>query len=242
MSQNIYDDPSFFEGYSRLQRSRLGLAGAPEWPVLQAMLPSMAGLRVLDLGCGFGWFARWVRQAGAVSVVGVDLSERMLLRARAETSDAVITYLRANIEHLTLPASSFDLVYSSLTLHYVEDLSKLLRTLHASLSPNGRFVFSVEHPIFSAPLEQKWQVLASGSKIWPLNSYLVEGQRVTDWITPGVTKQHRTIAAYVNGLIDAGFRLLRLEEWGPSEAQIQEHPEWADEIHRPPFLLMSAQA
>jgi len=126
---------------------------------------------------------------------------------------------------LILPVSSFDLVYSSLTLHYVEDLSKLLRTLNACLSPHGRFVFSVEHPIFSAPLEQRWQVLASGSKIWPLNSYLVEGQRVTDWITPGVAKQHRTVAAYVNGLIDAGFRLRRLEEWGPSESQVKEHPE-----------------
>jgi len=184
--QNIYDDPSFFEGYSRLRRSKLGLAGAPEWPALQAMLPSIAGLRVLDLGCGFGPFARWARQAGAASVRGVDLSERMLSRARAETSDPGITYLRANIEDLIVPASSFDLVYSSLTLHYVEDLSKLLRMLNACLSPHGRFVFSVEHPIFSAPLEQRWQVLASGSKIWPLNSYLVEGQRVTDWITPGV--------------------------------------------------------
>jgi 2-polyprenyl-3-methyl-5-hydroxy-6-metoxy-1,4-benzoquinol methylase len=206
------------------------------------MLPSIAGLRVLDLGCGSGSFARWARQAGAASVLGVDLSERMLSRARAETCDPAITYLRTNIEDLTLPACSFDLVYSSLTLHYVEDLSKLLRTLHACLSPQGRFVFSVEHPIFSAPLEQKWQVLASGSKIWPLNSYLVEGQRVTDWITPGVTKQHRTVAAYVNGLIDAGFLLLRLAEWGPRKSQVQEHPDWADEVHRPPFLLISAQA
>ena len=95
MSQNIYDDPSFFEGYSRLQRSKLGLGGAPEWPALRGMLPSLTGLRVLDLGCGFGWFARWVRQAGAASVRGVDLSERMLSRARAETSDPAITYLQA---------------------------------------------------------------------------------------------------------------------------------------------------
>ncbi|PLO78838.1 SAM-dependent methyltransferase, partial [Klebsiella quasipneumoniae] len=50
MSQNIYDDPHFFAGYATLDRSVKGLDGAPEWPSLQAMLPPLAGLRVVDLG------------------------------------------------------------------------------------------------------------------------------------------------------------------------------------------------
>ena len=83
MPQNVYDDPDFFERYSQFRRSREGLAGAPEWPALKGMLPPLAGLRVLDLGCGFGAFARWAREMGAESVLGVDLSEKMLARARA---------------------------------------------------------------------------------------------------------------------------------------------------------------
>jgi len=78
MPQNIYDNPEFFAGYSQFLRSREGLAGAPEWPTLRSMLPPMAGLRVLDLGCGFGAFARWAREVGAAHVLGVDLSEKML--------------------------------------------------------------------------------------------------------------------------------------------------------------------
>ncbi len=58
MTQNIYDDPTFFEGYGQLGRSTDGLAGAVEWPAIQAMLPDMRSLRVVDLGCGFGWFCR----------------------------------------------------------------------------------------------------------------------------------------------------------------------------------------
>lgn len=54
MAQNIYDDPCFFAAYSRLPRSQQGLDAAPEWAALHAMLPPLAGLRVLDLGCGFG--------------------------------------------------------------------------------------------------------------------------------------------------------------------------------------------
>lgn len=62
MTQNIYDDPDFFEGYGQLPRSRDGLDGAPEWPSLRAMLPNVAGRRVVDLGCGYGWFCRWAAE------------------------------------------------------------------------------------------------------------------------------------------------------------------------------------
>jgi 2-polyprenyl-3-methyl-5-hydroxy-6-metoxy-1,4-benzoquinol methylase len=62
MTQNIYDDEVFFVGYSQLPRSIHGLDGAPEWPALRSMLPAFAGHRVLDLGCGFGWFSRWARE------------------------------------------------------------------------------------------------------------------------------------------------------------------------------------
>jgi ubiquinone/menaquinone biosynthesis C-methylase UbiE len=116
MAQNIYDNPEFFEGYSRLSRSIEGLDGAAEWPALRALLPELRGLRVLDLGCGFGWFCRWAREQGAAQVLAIDLSERMLARARATTADAAITYTRADMERLDLPEATFDLAYSSLAL------------------------------------------------------------------------------------------------------------------------------
>src|SRR5215469_8585283 len=126
MTQNIYDNEEFFAGYSRLRRSVEGLDGAPEWPALRALLPDLCGLKVLDLGCGFGWFCRWARQQGAAHVLGIDISEKMLARARAATEDRLIIYVRADMENLALSARSLDLVYSSLALHYVEDLSRLL--------------------------------------------------------------------------------------------------------------------
>lgn len=54
MAQNIYDNPDFFAGYSQLPRQIRGLDGAPEWPSIGAILPTVSGKRVLDLGCGFG--------------------------------------------------------------------------------------------------------------------------------------------------------------------------------------------
>ena len=241
MPQNIYDDPDFFEGYSQLRRSREGLAGAPEWPALRRMLPTLEGSRVLDIGCGFGAFVRWAREMGAASVLGVDRSEKMLARARAQTRDPGVTYYLADIENLELPDASFDLVYSSLTLHYIADFGAVCMTIRRLLVPGGRLVFSVEHPLFTAPRNPGWRTDIGGSKVWPINEYLLEGRRVTEWITPGVVKYHRTVASYVNSLLAQGFHLVRLEEWGPNQEQIAEHPEWADEVHRPPFLLLAAR-
>ena len=238
MTQNIYDNDTFFTGYSLLPRSVQGLEGAPEWPVLRAMLPDLTGARVLDLGCGFGWFCRWAREAGAATVHGLDVSAKMLARAKAETNDPAITYDRGDLETVELSHGAFDLVYSSLAFHYLEHLDRLIREIAAALVPGGKLVFSVEHPICTAPSRPEWRTDAEGRKIWPLERYLDEGPRVTDWLAPGVIKQHRGMATYFNLLLDAGFRLRRIEEWSPSKVQIAAEPGWADERHRPFFLLV----
>jgi ubiquinone/menaquinone biosynthesis C-methylase UbiE len=224
MPQNVYDDPEFFAGYSQLRRSREGLAGAPEWPALRSMLPPLEGVRVLDLGCGFGAFARWARERGAASVLGVDRSENMLAWARAQTQDPGVTYALADIEHLALPEAAFDLIYSALTLHYIIDFCAVCVMIRRLLVPGGYLVFSVEHPLFTAPRNPGWRTDPDGAKVWPINAYLLEGQRVTEWITPGVVKYHRTVASYVNSLLAHGFHLVRLEEWGPTQEQIAAHP------------------
>ena len=241
MTQNIYDDEEFFEGYSRLRRSVEGLDGAPEWPALRALLPDLRGLEVLDLGCGFGWFCRWARQNGAAQVVGIDVSEKMLARARALTQDTAITYVRADLEHLELSPASFGVVYSALAFHYIEYLGRLMAEVYRSLVPGGCLVFSVEHPIFTAPADPTWSVDADGRKTWPVDSYLIEGRRSTDWLTKGVIKRHRTLATYLNQLLRCGFVISHVEEWGPTDEQIASRPELAAERQRPPFLLVAAR-
>lgn len=240
-AQNIYDDPEFFEAYGQLDRSVEGLAGAPEWSALRALLPEMRGLRVVDLGCGFGWFCRWARERGAAQVLGLDVSERMLARARAATSDAGITYARADMERLDLPEAGFELAYSSLALHYVKEIEGLLAKVQRALVPGGHLVFSVEHPIYTAPTHPGWSVDAHGRKTWPVDRYLVEGPRTTDWLVKGVVKHHRTIGTTLNLLIRSGFAISRVEEFCPTDEQIAAKPELAEERERPMFLLLAAR-
>ena len=240
MTQNIYDNPDFFAGYSQLERSQTGLTGMAEWPALRALLPDLKAKRVVDLGCGYGWFCRWARDQGAQEILGIDISERMLARARAEPGEGGIAYKQSDLETLILPDAAFDLAYSSLVFHYVEDLARLFMTVHRALVPGGKLVFSIEHPIYMAPRRPAWQVDAEGYKIWPLNKYLIEGPRSTDWLAPGVTKQHRLMGTTLTLLIHAGFTLTHVEEWRPSDRQIAERPEFTEELERPMFLLIAA--
>jgi SAM-dependent methyltransferase len=184
------------------------------------MLPDMRGLRVVDLGCGFGWFCRWAREAGASRVLGMDLSEKML----------------------SLPDAGFDVAFSSLAFHYVEDAARLYRTVHHALAAGGRLVFSTEHPVYMAPTRPGWLVTEDGRKTWPVDRYLVEGPRTTDWLSPGVVKHHRTIGTTLSLLRDAGFSIDRVQEFCPTPEQIAAEPALAEEVERPMFLLVSAQA
>jgi len=241
MAQNIYDDTGFFAGYSRLERSVAGLDGAPEWPALRALLPPLAGARVVDLGCGFGWFCRWAAEQGAAQVLGLDVSRNMLARAVEATPSPAVSYRIADLDQLALPAGAFDVAYSSLAFHYVADIRPLFRTIHDALAPGGHLVFSTEHPIYMAPTSPEWTTSADGRSVWPLDGYLNEGARRTNWLAEGVLKYHRTLGTTLSTLIASGFVLTHVEEWGPDAAQVAARPEWNIERERPMFLLIAAR-
>ncbi len=241
MAQNIYDNPNFFEKYSQLNRQTKGLEGAPEWETVKALLPDLREKRIVDLGCGFGWFCRYALELGAQSALGIDLSQNMIEKAQTFGSNPAIKYEINDLETIQLPKESFDFVYSSLTFHYIQNFPNLMKTIYDSLTPRSHLVFTNEHPIYMAPTNPNWSVDKDRNKIWPLNQYSVEGQRTTDWLAKGVVKQHRTLGTILNTVIDAGFEIGHIEEWKPSDEQLSEHPDWAEELNRPMYLIVSAQ-
>jgi SAM-dependent methyltransferase len=240
MATNIYDDPAFFAGYATLPRSAAGLGGAPEWPALRALLPPLAGRDVLDLGCGYGWFCRHAAEAGARRVLGLDSSARMLARAREINAHPAIDHALADLETAGLPVDAFDLAYSSLAFHYVAAFDSLLARIHRALRRGGTLVFSVEHPIYSAPGRPAWSETDDGRRIWPLDGYMREGPREVDWLGARVRKRHRLISTTLNALIGTGFAIRHVEEWRPTDAQIAAKPSLAIELERPMFLLVAA--
>lgn len=240
MKQNKYDDLGFFEKYSEMPRSIGGLNAAGEWPVLRSMLPSLRDKRVLDLGCGFGWHCKYAREQQARSVVGVDLSEKMLAYARENNNDSAIEYRRLAIEDINFAAGEFDVVISSLALHYVEHFEIVCRKIHHCLVSGGTFILSVEHPVYTALAAQDWYYGSEGERLhWPVDDYQKEGLRQARFLDNDVVKYHRTIATYVNALIDSGFSLTKLSEPQPTQETLDKYPEMRDETRRPIFLLIS---
>lgn len=241
MKQNKYDEAAFFEKYSQMPRSIGGLDAAGEWSAFRAMLPDLRDKTVLDLGCGFGWHCRYARERQAKRVVGVDLSENMLARARTMTEDSFITYQRLAIEDIDFAESEFDVVISSLAMHYVESFDALCRKVFRYLVPWGSFVFSVEHPIFTALAAQDWHYGPQGEKLhWPVDHYHAEGPRQARFLEDDVVKYHRTVATYVQTLLSSGFRLKALSELQPSQDMLEQNPAWREELRRPMFLLIAA--
>src|SRR5262245_45412168 len=241
-AQNIYDDPNFFAGYSSLERFGAGWRRAMERADFLALLPGVEGRRVLDLGCGAGQLAHHLAAAGAAEVVAVDVSERMLELARGQWSHPKVTYRREAIEQTVFSADRFDLIVSSLALHYVGDYRGLVARIARWLVPGGVLVYSTEHPIFTARLpDLGWIADGDGRRTgWALDRYADEGPRDEAWFVPGVRKVHRTLATLIDGLIEAGLAVDRVLEPMPSDEWLAAHPDASDERRRPMFLLVRA--
>ena len=241
MKENRYDDPVFFRKYSEMARSRLGLEGAGEWKTLRPMLPDFTGKRVLDLGCGYGWHAFYAAENGAEKVLGIDLSEKMLAVAREKNTFPNVRFARGAMEDVRFPDGSFDAVLSSLALHYVKDYAELVSRVYRWLAPGGAFVFSAEHPTFTAYGNQDWYYSPEGEILhFPVDRYFYEGEWEAVFLGEKVVKYHRTVDGYLKPLWQTGFTVEDLSEPRPPE-EMMDLPGMKDEMRRPMMLLVSAR-
>lgn len=231
---DIYDDPAFFAQYAKMARSQLGLAGAGEWPSFKQLLPPLNDQAVLDLGCGYGWHCRYAAAQGASRILGIDASAKMLAKARQLTSAPQVTYQQADIATFQ-PQDTYDVVLSSLVLHYIADLLPVYQLVFAALRPGGVFQFTIEHPIFTAEGHQEWVRDEAGQpKYWPIDHYFTEGARTADFLHTPVTKYHHTLTTIINGLITAGFTITAVAE----PAATEPNDPWA---RVPMMLIVQAQ-
>lgn len=241
MKQNMYDDEAFFSKYSQMNRSVQGLAGAGEWHTLQPMLPDFEGKAVLDLGCGFGWHCQYAIEHGAASVVGVDISEKMLAVAREKTSGE-IKYVCSPIEEVEFAEGSFDAVISSLAFHYLASFDDIAGKVWTWLKPGGDFVFSAEHPVFTAQGCQDWQRDTQGIiEHFPVDNYFYSGKREANFLGETVIKYHRTLTDYFSALLQNGFEIRGVAEPQPSAEMLASVEGMQDELRRPMILIVAAR-
>lgn len=240
MKENKYDTERFFQKYSQMTRSQKGLQGAGEWSELQKILPDFCEKRVLDLGCGYGWHCKYAAEHGAFSVLGTDISKKMLAKAQAINSAPQINYQCIAMEDLSFPERTFDVILSSLAFHYIEDFESLVVNISKWLKQGGTLVFSVEHPVFTSYGTQDWYYDSNGEILhFPVDNYYYEGRREAIFLGEPVIKYHRTLTTYLNTLLQNGFELQHIIEPQPPEDML-ELDGMKDEMRRPMMLLVSA--
>jgi len=238
---NVYDDNSFFEAYAQMPRSRDGLESAGEWCQLQSLFPPLQGKTVLDLGCGYGWHSQYAAEQGALSVLGIDLSERMISEAKSRNAAENITYRVCSIEKYEYPEDAYDFVICNLALHYIANLDPIFKKVFQTLKSGGVFLFNIEHPVFTAGINEDWLYDQNGMpSAWPIDNYFYPGERQTIFLGQCITKQHHTLTQILMGVIHAGFSLESIEEAQPSE-KMMHLAGMKDEMRRPMMLLVRAK-
>jgi SAM-dependent methyltransferase len=242
-NQNIYDNQEFFDGYKKLRGNPSAANDVVEKPALFSLAPDLHNKSVLDIGCGYGENCVQFLKLGATKVTGLDISAKMLEIAKNENSSPNILYINKSMTDLYEITEKFDVVFSSLAVHYIEDFDKLVKDIYNLLNQNGYFIFSQEHPLTTALLTQDyWTRNSENERIhYNLTTYALEGERKVTWIVDGVIKYHRTISSIINSLSSSGFFIEQMLEPIPSNDIMKQYPSYKKYIHKPDFLLIKVR-
>jgi ubiquinone/menaquinone biosynthesis C-methylase UbiE len=199
-----------------------------ERPATITLMGEVAGLRVLEAGCGPGILTTWLADHGA-TVTAIDVSPEMVRLAR-DQAGARARVLIADLAHpLTFAADgSMDLVVASLVMHYVADWTGPLAEFHRVLAPGGAVVFSTHHPAMDWQLYSREDYFAvkQVTEVWTKNGHPFE---VSFWSRP--------LTAMTTAITSAGFVIDQMTEPAPAPELRQQDPDAYQRIRTNPGLL-----
>lgn len=209
---------SIAEGYAALNETSL-LNEYYNRPALADLVGDVAGIRVLDAGCGSGPIYADLRAGGAI-VTGIDSSAGMLEQAKLRLGTDADLAVADLGEPLPFDDNTFDLVVASQTLHYMEDWGPTLDEFRRVLKPGERLIISEEHP----------SATFLGDRLSGGNSeYFGVRARTEEWNMGGQSAElvfwDRPLHAMIDAFTAAGFRITTISEPAPSAAAYERFPE-----------------
>ncbi len=177
-------------------------------PTIFTLLGDPSGMHILDAGCGQGYLSRLLAQRGA-HVLGIEpaVPWYAAARAREEANPQGIRYLQADLSTLATIhpqlLGTFDVVIANMVLMDIPDYQAAIHSCAAALASGGIFICTLLHPCFEE----------SGSA-WPQKQCIETREYLHHYTrAQGIGYLfHRPLSAYINSLLDAGFRLRQMVE------------------------------
>lgn len=197
--------------------------------------------RVLDVGTGEGQLARLAHGLpGIESVVGVDPTAAQVAAARERAGGP--NYARAEAARLPFPDAGFDAVVACLVFEHIDDVDAAIAEVARVLSPGGRFLFFLNHPLLQAP-GSGWvddQILEE--QYWRIGPYLTEDKTMEE-VDKGVVLPfiHRPLSRYVNALAANGMLVTRMEEPAPPPGFLERAAEYVEAAAFPRLLFLRSE-
>lgn len=217
-----------------------------EKPALSQLLGEASYLDILDLGCGSGEDVELFKINNRV--IGLDNSAELLNLAKFNSPD--VEFWEIDLNTQTIPdTKQFDLIYSSLTFHYIKDWDQLLSQLHKLLKPNGRIVFSTHHPIKWGSKTTKTKQYNSFELGYRKNkddsSFEIYGDYLNTYpITEmlfqqlEITHYNRPISSMIQSFIHSGFTITNMVEPKPVIESKTVVPDFYEVHNKIPLFLI----
>ncbi|WP_062104371.1 class I SAM-dependent methyltransferase [Bacillus niameyensis] len=202
-----------------------------ERPAMLKCLPNnLNNMQVLDAGCAAGWYTNELVGRGA-KVVATDLSPKMVEAAKRRVGSKVeVRCLDLSVD-LPFTDNSFDIILSSLALHYLEDWRKTFAEFQRILKPSGFLLFSVHHPFMDIQLSQNGEYYLTELIIDQWNK---NGQKVE------VPFYRRPLQSVINDTL-AYFTIEKITEPQPTTVFKRKSPEKYEKLmSNPHFLIVKA--
>ncbi|WP_028477690.1 class I SAM-dependent methyltransferase [Nocardia sp. CNY236] len=214
---------------------------------LLSLVGDISGKKVVDIACGEGYFTRRLRRADAATVVGIDISERMIDMARAqEESDPLGIDYRVCDTRTIGPQRDFDVAVSAWLLSYADsraELARMCRGIASWLRPGGRFVTLTSNPevyFFRPPPDYRKYGLRM-----TLMDHVYEGAPIRWTIDLGDTEleienYYLPLDAFEPTFHDAGFRDFRIHplQLDPGSQTVENKRYWREFMDNPIALLI----
>jgi len=188
------------------------------YPNLSRWFQDLRGRKVIDVGCGQGFFSRLLAEKGA-TVTGVDSGDSLLALAIKENKN--IKYVKADAQNLSFAkAGEFDMALCVLSLQNMENLKAVLGEISRILKPGGKLIAVLNHPAFRIPQNSSWG-FDEGNKIQyrRIDSYLFPAKIKIDMHPSEKIKKvytysfHHSLQDYMKALSATSFAIVKLEEW-----------------------------